>query len=161
MKIGMSKKVFTKKRNPEGSFNKYKSRIVFRSDRWYDLYNNKAYAGTFFPDEQYIYMRRPAGLTDLDMPPVIRLLKCQYGQAHVPATVCRHSDEILRSQGFKPTVSDPRLYVQIYDGGTKVYVAVHVDDFGITARTKKCSRIQRWPPSRPSITARRATRAST
>ena len=45
-KIGMSKIVFTKKYHPDGSFDKYKSRIVFRGDRWYDLYANKTYAGT-------------------------------------------------------------------------------------------------------------------
>ena len=36
-KIGMSKIVFTKKYHPDGSFDKYKSRIVFREDRWYDF----------------------------------------------------------------------------------------------------------------------------
>ena len=45
-KIGMSKIVFTKKYHPDGSFDKYKSRIVFRGDRWYDLYANKTYAGS-------------------------------------------------------------------------------------------------------------------
>ena len=45
-KIGMSKIVFTKKYHPDGSFDKYKSRIVFRGDRWYDLYANKIYSGT-------------------------------------------------------------------------------------------------------------------
>ena len=32
-KIGTSKIVFTKKYHPDGSFNKYKSRIVFRGDQ--------------------------------------------------------------------------------------------------------------------------------
>ena len=43
--IGMSRCVFTKKYHPDGSFDKYKCRIVFRGDRWYDLYCNKTYAG--------------------------------------------------------------------------------------------------------------------
>ena len=105
-KIGMSKIVFTKKYHPGGSFdNKYKSREVFRGDRWYDLYANKTYAGRVMsetvrlllsvaatedmgiqsldvktaciygdvPEDQYIYMRIPAGLTDTDMPAIIRL----------------------------------------------------------------------------------------
>ena len=46
LKIGVSKIVFTKKYHPEGRFDKCKSSIVFRGDRWYDLYINKTYAGT-------------------------------------------------------------------------------------------------------------------
>ena len=164
-KIGMSRCVFTKKYHPDGTFDKYKCRIVFRGDRWYDLYLNKTYAGcvmsetvrlllsvaatedmeigcldvkTAFlygdvPDDQYIYMRRPAGLTDADMPAVVRLRKCLYGLPHAPATFRKHSDVTLRGLGFSPTVSDPRLYVRLQDNGSKVYVAVHVDDFGIAA----------------------------
>ena len=81
---------------------------MFRGDKWYDLCNNKTYAGcvmsvtvrlllyvsatedmeigylgvkTAFlygevPKDQYIYMRRPAGLTDADMPAVGRLREC-------------------------------------------------------------------------------------
>ena len=167
-KIGMSKIVFTKKCHPDGSFDKYKSRIVFRGDRWYDLYANKTYAGTVMsetvrlllsvaatedmeiqslyvktaflygdvPEGQYIYMRRPAGLTDADMPAVIRLRKCLYGLPHAPATFRKHSDAVLRSLDFTPTVSDPRLYVKLNGDGTKVYIAVHVDDFGIAASNK-------------------------
>ena len=166
-KIGMSRCVFTKKYHPDGTFDKYKCRIVFRGDRWYDLYCNKTYAGcvmsetvrlllsvaatddmeigcldvkTAFlygdvPDDQYIYMRRPAGLTDADMPAVVRLRKCLYGLPHAPATFRKHSDVTLRSFGFTPTVSDPRLYIRLLDDGTKAYVAVHVDDFGVAAST--------------------------
>ena len=167
-KIGMSKIVFTKKYHPDGSFDKYKSRIVFRGDRWYDLYANKTYAGTVMsetvrlmlsvaatedmeiqsldvktaflygevPEDQYIYMRFPAGLTDADMPAVIRLRKCLYGLPHAPATFRKHSDAALRSLGFTPTSSDPRLYVRLHSDGSKAYIAVHVDDFGIAASNK-------------------------
>ena len=165
--IGMSRCVFTKKYHPDGSFDKYKCRIVFRGDRWYDLYCNKTYAGCvmsesvrlllsvaaaedmevasldvktaflygLIPLTQFIYMRRPAGLTDSDMPAVIRLRKCIYGLPHAPATFRNHSDATLRGFGFIPTVSDPRLYVRMLADGTKAYVAVHVDDFGIAAST--------------------------
>ena len=85
------------------------------------------------PDDQYIYMRRPAGLTDSDMPAVIRLRKCLCDIPHAPATFRAYSDDVLRSRGFTPTVSDPRVYVRLYHDETKVYVAVHVDDFGIAA----------------------------
>ena len=69
------------------------------------------------------------------MPAVVRLRKCLYGLPHAPATFRRHSDDTLRSLGFTPTVSDPRLYVRLLTDGTKAYVAVHVDDFGIAAST--------------------------
>ena len=149
--IGMSRCVFTKKYHPDGSFDKYKCRIVFRGDRWYDLYCNKTYAGcvmsesvrlllsvaavedlegasldvktAFFygltPLKQFIYMHWPAGLTDADMPSIIRLRKCIYGLPHAPATFRNHSDVTLRSFGFTPTVSDPRLYVRILADDTK------------------------------------------
>ena len=167
--IGMSRCVFTKKYHPDGTFDKYKCRIVFRGVRWYDLYCNKTYAGCvmsetvrlmlsvaatedmevasldvktaflygLIPITQFIYMRRPAGLTDADMPAIIRLQKCIYGLPHAPATFRQHSDATLRSFGFTPTVSDPRLYVRLLADGTKVYVAVHVDDFGIAASTSE------------------------
>ena len=44
--IGTSKFVYTKKYYPDGSFNKYKARLVFRVDKWYNIHNNKTYAGT-------------------------------------------------------------------------------------------------------------------
>ena len=76
-------------------------------------------------------MRRPAGLTDVNMPAVIRLQKCIYGLSHAPATFRAHSDASLRSFSFTPTASDPRLYVRLLEDGIKAYIAVHVDDFGI------------------------------
>ena len=47
----------------------------------------------------------------------------------------KRSYTTLCSFGFTPTISDPRLYVRLLKDGTKVYVAVHVGDFGIAART--------------------------
>ena len=73
----------------------------------------------------YIYRRRPVGLTDADMPVVIRLRKCLNGLPHALATFRTHSDAALRSLGFTPTVSDPRKYVRLNAYGTKVYIAVH------------------------------------
>ena len=67
---------------------------------------------------------------------IIRLRKRLYGLPHAPATSRKHSDAALRSRGYTPTVSDPRLYVKINFDGTKVYSAVQVDDLGIAASTK-------------------------
>jgi len=44
--LGTSKFVYAKKFHPDGTFDKYKARLVFRGDKWYDVYNNKTYAGT-------------------------------------------------------------------------------------------------------------------
>ena len=82
---------------------------MYRGDRWYDLCANKTYAGTVISDavrlmlsvavtenieiqsldvktaflyvseNQCICMRRPAGLTDVDMPAVMLLRKCSFG----------------------------------------------------------------------------------
>ena len=62
-----------------------------------------------------------------------QLLKCIYGLLHAPTTFHKPSDTFLRSFGFAPTVSDPRLYVRLLEDGSKAYEAVHVVDFGIGA----------------------------
>ena len=85
------------------------------------------------PITQFIYIHRPSGLTDADMSPIIRLQKCIYGLPHVPATFRKHSDATLRSFGFTPNVSDPRLYVRLLDDCKKAYVAAHEDNFGKAA----------------------------
>jgi hypothetical protein len=142
--------------------------LVFRGDKWYDVYNNKTYAGTVMtesvrlllavaaaedlelesadvnsaflygeiPSTQWIYMRRPAGLTDEDMPPMVRLLKSIYGLPMASAKFREHSDKTLQNMGFNPTISDPRIYVKFYSDGTKAYISVHVDDLGIAASNK-------------------------
>ena len=125
--IGSCKFVYTKKYHPDGTFDKYKARLVFRGDKWYDVYNNQTYAGTVMsesvrlllavaaaedlelqsadvssaflygeiPEEQFIYMKRPAGLTDDDMPPLVRLRKSLYGLPMASAKFRAHSDATL------------------------------------------------------------------
>ena len=44
------KSYFPKKFNSDGSFLKYKCRIVFRGDRWKDYWHNKTYSGTVIAD---------------------------------------------------------------------------------------------------------------
>jgi hypothetical protein len=126
-KIGSSKLIFSKKLHPDGTFDKYKCRLVFRGDRWVDFFNNKTYSGTVrsetvrllfsilaetdyefqsadvrtaflygeVPANQDIYMSRPTGLTDDDMPPVVRLRKCLYGLPMASAMFKEHCNKVL------------------------------------------------------------------
>ena len=66
--------------------------------------------------------------------------KCIYELPHAPTAFRKHSDAILRSFGFSPTVSEPRLYVRMLADGTKASVTVHVDGFGIAASTPALKR---------------------
>jgi hypothetical protein len=162
-KIGHSKLIFNKKFNADGSFNKYKCRLVFLGDRWIDYYNNKTYAGTVMsesinllfsivaernmefivadcrtaflhssvPSNQDIYMTRPSGLDDTHMPPLVKLHKCLYGLPMAPAQFRDHNHKVLTALGFRPLVSDPRVYRRCYDNGEEAIIMVHVDDMGI------------------------------
>jgi hypothetical protein len=99
--------VFDLKKLPDGSFDKFKCRIVVRGDRWKIVFEHETYAGTarsesikiilaiaaeldmilesvdvktafLYPElkpDEIIYMRRPAGLTDADMPEVVHPCK--------------------------------------------------------------------------------------
>eukprot|EP01035_Chromulina_nebulosa_P025306 gene25306-33026_t len=168
--IGSSKLVFTKKFHPDGSFDKYKCRMVFRGDRWIDHYKNKTYAGTIMsesvrlflniaayedlelytmnirtaflyasvPFNQTIYMRRPAGLTDQDMPSLVKLHKCIYGLPMAPAKFQEHLDQVLRTLHFVPSISDPRLYINTDINGSHNYILIHVDDLLLSG---KCTHI--------------------
>ena len=62
-------------------------------------------------------MRRPTGLTDIDMPPVVRLNKCIYGIPMASAQFREHSDSTLRSLGFLPLASYTCVYQQHYPSG--------------------------------------------
>jgi len=86
------------------------------------------------PDE-IIYMRRPAGLTDADMPEVVQLTHCIYGLPSASAYFREHSDKTLKSIGFKPTISDPQVYT-MSDNGDFIIVSTHVDDFGFASTSQ-------------------------
>ena len=86
------------------------------------------------PDE-VIYMRRPAGLTDSDMPEVVQLTHCVYGLATASAYFRDHSDATLKGIGFKPTISDPQVYT-LRENGELLIVSTHVDDFGFAGTSQ-------------------------
>jgi hypothetical protein len=84
-------------------------------------------------NSQLIYMLRPKGLTDADMPELVQLDRCLYGLPMAPAAFRVHSDQALKKIGFVPLESDPRVYLKTINN-FPAYVMVHVDDFGILAR---------------------------
>ena len=78
---------------------------------------------------EVIYMRRPPGLTDEDMPAIVMLKKCIYGLPQASNRFREHSDKTLREGGFVPLISDPCVYIKKDPGGF-VIAMVHVDDIG-------------------------------
>jgi hypothetical protein len=159
--------VFDLKKLPDGSFDKFKCRIVVRGDRWKIVFEHDTYAGTarsesikiilaiaaeldmilesvdvktafLYPElkpDEIIYMRRPAGLTDADMPEVVQLTHCIYGLPSASAYFREHSDKTLKGIGFKPTISDPQVYT-MSDNGDLIIVSTHVDDFGFASTSQ-------------------------
>jgi len=89
---------------------------------------------TLKPGED-IYMRRPAGLTDVHMPKLVKLKKCIYGMKQASAYFHIHSDNTLRSFGCVPTPQDDCCYTLHYMGQT-AYITKHVDDFGLMSKSK-------------------------
>ena len=159
--------VFDLKKLPDGTFDKFKCRIVVRGDRWTVVFEHDTYAGTarsesikiilaiaaeldmilesvdvktafLYPElkpDEIIYMRRPAGLTDADMPEVVQLTHCIYGLPSASAYFREHSDKTLKGIGFKPTISDPQVYT-MSDNGDLIIVSTHVDDFGFASTSQ-------------------------
>ena len=83
-----------------------------------------------------IYMRRPPGVPDHLMPEVVQLNRYLYGLPEATKKFRQHSDHTLRGLAFTPIISDSCVYVKKASDGALVYVAAHVDDFGIMAPTQ-------------------------
>ncbi len=85
---------------------------------------------------EIIYMRRPAGLTDDDMPEFVQLNKCIYGMPEASAYFHEHSDAALKSFGCVPTPEDDCVYVLDYKG-ERAFISKHVDDFGLMSKSQQ------------------------
>ena len=81
--IGMSWCVFRKKYHPDGSFDKYKWRIVFRGDSWYDLYCNKTYTGCVMPGTVRL-LWSVAAAEDMEVPSLDVKTAILYGLIPLP-----------------------------------------------------------------------------
>ena len=65
-KIISSKFIFDAKYNPDGTFQKYKCRLVARGDRWIDHYSTKTFAGTVKSESDGLLLSI-AGELDLEL----------------------------------------------------------------------------------------------
>ncbi len=148
--------------NPDGSFKKFKIRIVLNGKGMQNVYDWDNYAGTVkaesvkivlattaeldwelesydvktafliphLPPGSEVYMRRPRGLSDKHMPAIVQVNKAMYGMPLASKAFRDHSDDALRDIGFKPTCSDPQVYVMKTEIGQAI-ICTHVDDFGV------------------------------
>ena len=128
-----SKCIFSIQYKPDGTFDKYKCRIVARGDMLRTSPETDLYAGTVrsdsmrllysiiahedldlmsidvktaflyppLPDSEVIFMRRPKGIRDDQMPAIMRLRKCIYGLPQASRYFNDHLSATLLSDGFK------------------------------------------------------------
>ena len=89
------------------------------------------------PESEVIFMRRPKGITDDQMPAIMRLRKCIYGLPQVSRYFNDHLSATLLSDGFKRLISDPQIYIKQMDD-KKLICSTHVDDL-LCAATKNTS----------------------
>ncbi|KAH9155528.1 hypothetical protein AeRB84_002517 [Aphanomyces euteiches] len=78
-----------------------------------------------------IYIRRPQGCSSGT--PILKLKKSLYGLRQSPRCWNSLLDSTLKQFGFKPTASDPCIYVY---GHMEAYIIVYVDDLILCAKTK-------------------------
>jgi hypothetical protein len=85
-------------------------------------------------------MRRPKGITDDQMPAIMRLRKCIYGLPQASRYFNDHLSATLLSNGFKRLISDPQIYIKVIDD-KKIICSTHVDDL-LCAATRNTTLLQ-------------------
>ena len=159
--------------NPDGTFKKFKARIVARGDQLRSLDSNN-FAGTVKSETMRIllavvaeqdldhdsldvktaflypplksddrtWLRRPRGLTDEHMPPVVELLKSIYGLPKASQYFEEYLSVHLLQLGFKRTISDKQLFIFRRPDHSICYLSTHVDDIFLACT--KDSGINDW-----------------
>ena len=143
-----SKAIFSIVYNPDGTFKKYKARLVARGDMLKSK-STDTYSGTVSSQatrlllgiiaehdldlrsfdvktaflytrlnefSEGIYMRRPKGFSDKEMPAVVRLLGGLYGLDIASKLFEEHFSKTLTTMGFKRLISDPQVFRLDKDG---------------------------------------------
>ncbi|ELR25377.1 Polyprotein, putative [Acanthamoeba castellanii str. Neff] len=81
-----------------------------------------------------VYIEQPEGFVDPDKPHhMCRLLKSLYGLKQAPHEWNRTLDAHLHDNDFKPTVTDPCIYIHQQEDHQLVMIAVYIDDCMIIA----------------------------
>jgi hypothetical protein len=153
-----SKFVFARKTKADGSFDKYKARLVVLGDKQ----SPQTYSDTFAEtassktrsyllalavelgldisdldvDAAFLYSKllidlyllRPNGLTDADMPACVRLLGCLYGLKQAAFEWKSHLTKSLLSLGFDQLISDSCVFIRRFTESDFIILMVHVDD---------------------------------
>jgi hypothetical protein len=88
------------------------------------------------PEGDPIYMRRPSGMNDSDMPYIVQLQKGLYGLPHAAALFRKHLHGVLTSIGFNALVSDSCVYIKTLNSDY-IIAMVHVDDIGLVSTKKQ------------------------
>ena len=77
--------------------------------------------------DENIYLRRPNGVTDDVMPPIVQLQKCLYGLPQASKYFDEHLSARLLSIGFVRFISDAEVFT-LSRNGEQVILLKHVDD---------------------------------
>jgi hypothetical protein len=154
-----SKAIFSIVYNPDGSFKKYKARLVARGDMLKSK-SKDTYSGTVSSQatrlllgiiaehdldlrsfdvktaflytrlnefSEGIYMRRPKGFSDAEMPAIVRLLGGLYGLDIASKLFEEHFSKTLTTMGFKRLISDPQVF-RLDKDGDFCLLSTFVDD---------------------------------
>ena len=145
--------------NPDGTFKKYKARLVVRGDLFKskstDIYSGMVssqatslllgiiaehsldpqsfdvktvFLYTRLKDfSEGIYMRRPKGFSETEMPATVRLLGGLYGLDIASKLFEEHFPPTLTTMGFKRLISDPQVFRLDKDGDVCL-LSTFVDD---------------------------------
>jgi hypothetical protein len=104
--------------------------------------------------QEDVYMRRPKGLTDSHMEPIVKLRKCIYGLKQAAYEWRRHLHHSLISIGFVQNRSDACVYRKDEKGNNSyIILCTHVDDVLCASNSvDMCTQLQSDISSLYSIT---------
>jgi hypothetical protein len=162
-----SKIIFDIVYNPDGTFKKFKARLVARGDQLlqldpnkfaatvksetlrillaivaeYDLDYDSLYVKTSFSSSDEGMDETPLDLTDAHMPPIAELNKALYGLPKASQYFEEFLSQALWKLGFVRTFSDQQSFVLRKDTAI-CYVSTHVDDLFVTCT--KGSKLNDW-----------------